>query len=286
MSIDNFTPALWAAELLENLNTAHVAANVVNRDYEGDIKAAGDTVQINSIGRVTIGSYTKNSNIGDPETLDDSMLSLVIDQAKYYNFQVDNIDKAQNKPKVMSAAMEEAAWGLADVSDRFLIALLYAGVASASPDNLLTSRALGVGAADEDAYETLVDLGVKLDESDVPSGNRWVLIPPWVHGLLLKDPRFVSFGTEENIELRKGGAIGTIEAGFTVYKSNNIYPALSSVYAMIAGSKMAATFAEQVVETEAYKPEKRFADALKGLHVYGAKVARPNALAALPVTVA
>src|ERR1044071_3169188 len=113
MSLNNFIATIWAARLLMNLNKAHVYAQdgVVNRDYEGDITGGGDTVKINSIGRVTIGSYTKNTNIGDPETLTDAQRSLLIDQQKYFNFQVDDVDKAQAKPSVMDEAMKEAGYG-------------------------------------------------------------------------------------------------------------------------------------------------------------------------------
>ncbi len=283
MSLDNLIPTLWAVELLENLNDAHVYAPLLNRDYEGQIKNVGDTVKINSIGRVTIASYTKNSTSITPETLDDSQLMLAITESKYYCFEIDDIDKRQQQPKMMRDAMQEAAWGLADTADAFIATLLEAGVATASPDNTLTAAtSVGTGASDNDAYELLVDLGVKLDESNVPKGDRWVVIPPWYQGMLLKDPRFVSFGTGGNLDRLKNGQIGEA-AGFTIAVSNNV-PVSGSAYTVIAGYKGAATYAEQINDPEGFRPESAFSDAMKGLHLYGAKVTRPYALASVVAT--
>ena len=284
MSIDNFIPTLWAVELLENLNDKHVYVDLLNRDYEGQVSNVGDTVRINSIGRVTIAAYTKNSTSMTPETLDDSQLTLEITEAQYYDFEIDDIDKKQQQPKLMGDAMKEAGWGLADVADSFVADLLEADIASSSPDNTIGSKTVGTGASDEDAYELLVDLGVLLDESNCPEDGRWVVIPPWYHGMLLKDPRFVSFGTDKNRENLNNGRIGEA-ANFLILKSNNV-PISGSAYTVIAGHKVAATFAEQINDPEAFRPESAFSDAMKGLHLYGAKVTRPYALASVLATAA
>lgn len=285
MSLNNFIPTVWAARLLENLNDAHVYVNLLNRDYEGDIGGAGDTVKINSIGRVAIGTYTKNTDIAAAETLDDSQMMLIIDQQRYFHFQVDDVDKAQQKPKVMTEAMREAAWGLSDAADAAVATALEAGVATLAPDNTLTAAtAVGTGATNQDAYEILVDLGVKLDESNAPQDKRWVVVPAWFYGMLLKDPRFVSFGTAQNLDRLKNGQIGEA-ANFIVAKSNNV-PLSGAAYTVIAGHSKAATFAEQIPASavEAYRPQLRFSDAVKGLHVYGYKVTRPYALASIVCT--
>ena len=284
MSLNNLIPGVWAVKLLENLNDSHVYAALLNRDYEGQISNHGDTVKINSIGRVTITSYTKDgSGLGTPETLDDSQLMLAITESQSYNFMIDDIDKRQQQPKMMADAMQEAAWGLADVADAFIATMLEAGVATASPDNTLAAAtSVGTGASDDDAYELLVDLGVRLDESNVPGAGRFCVIPPWYHGMLLKDPRFVSFGTDGNLDRLKNGQIGEA-AGFTVAKSNNV-PVAGSAYTIIAGYRGAATFAEQINDPEGFRPEVSFSDAMKGLHLYGAKVTRPYALASVVAT--
>lgn len=279
MTIDNFIPSVWSARLLKNWNDAHVFPKTCNRDWEGEIKNVGDSVKINSIGRITIGTYAKNTDIADPEVLDDSALWLVVDQGNYFNFAVDDVDKYQQKPKLMDAAMEEAAWGLADTVDNFIATTISAGVATA---NVIPAKAIGISAADDDAYELLVDMDVKLTEANAPPGGRWAVVPPWFEGVLRKDQRFVGFGTDANIKRLKGTPIGEA-ANFTVYKSNNV-PLSGSTYTILAGVTASTAFAQQIDKTEAFRPEKRFSDAVKGLLVYGAKVLRPYGLVKCEVT--
>lgn len=278
MALSNMIPTLWSARLLANLNNASVyaQAGIINRDYEGEISQAGDTVRINSIGRVTIGNYTKDTDINAPETLDDAAQILTIDQQKYFNFGVDDIDKAQGKPKVMDAAMQEAAWGLRDVADRF-VAALYTDIASGNGIGDDTTPKVPTKA---DAYEYLVDLSVILDDNNVPTTGRFAVVPPWFHGMLLKDDRFVKSGTPSGDQVLRNGEVGEA-AGFLVLRSNNVPNTSATKYKILAGHAIAWSFAEQIVSVEGYRPEKRFGDAVKGLHVYGAKVTRPTALAVL-----
>lgn len=281
MTLNNFIPAIWSANLLSNLNKAHVYAQdgVVNRDYEGEIAAAGDRVKINSIGRVTIGNYVKNTPMGEPETLTDAQRELVIDQQKFFHFQIDDIDKAQQKPKVMPEAMREAGFGLSDVADQFLASFHTGADAANLIGNDTTPTAI---TAPSDAYEFLVDLDVLLDEQDVPSDGRTAVVPSWFHGLLRKDDRFVKVGTPTSDQVLRNGMVGEA-ANFRVLKSNNTPNTAGAKYKVQAFSRLALSYAEQIVETEAYRPEKRFGDALKGLHVYGGKLVRPKALSVLTV---
>lgn len=271
MAFSNFIPEVWSARLLEHLDNVHVYAALMNRDYEGDIRAFGDTVHINQIGDITINDYT-GDDISDPEELDSTQMDLVIDKAKYFNFQIKDIDNAQSNPKVVDAAMQRASYGINDVVDRYLASLLLAGADAGHVTNAanLTS---------ENAYDALVDLGVVLTESNVPMLGRWVVVPPWFHGLLLKDPRFVGNGTGYNQAILQGGWVGDA-AGFRIHLSNNV-PVTNGTYSVIAGTNAAGSYAEQLVELEAYRLEKNFSDAVKGLHVYGAKVTQPSALAVL-----
>jgi len=281
VTIDNVIPTVWAAKLLKNLNDAHVYANCLNRDYEGDIKQQGDTVKIHTIGRVTVAAYVKNVTAITPQTLQDAGLMLDIEYADYFCFEIDDVDKAQQKPKIMGDAMQEAGWALSDTADAVLAALLAAGV---DAGNVLTAVTVGTGAADDDAYETLVDMDVKLTENNVPRVDRWVVIPPWYEGLLRKDPRFVSFGTGASRTQLRGEPIGRA-SGFNIWISNNV-PYADPVYTVLAGYKGAATFAEQISKVEAFRPQGAFSDAVKGLHLYGAKVTRPYGLASVAATAA
>ncbi len=274
MAFTNFIPEVWSARLLEHLDNVHVYSALLNRDYEGDIRAYGDTVHINQIGDIAINDYT-GEDLAAPEELDSTMMELKIDQAKYFNFQVKDIDNAQSNPKVVDAAMQRASYNINDVIDNYLAGLLLAGVKSGST---ITAQTL----TSANAYDYLVDLGVLLNEHNVPMLGRWVVIPPWFHGLLLKDERFVGNGTGYNQAILQGGWVGDA-AGFRIHLSNNV-PESAGSYSVIAGTNAAGSFAEQLVELEAYRLEKNFSDGLKGLHVYGAKVTQPDGLAVLKCT--
>tara|TARA_Y100000310_G_C20648548_1_gene798042 strand:+ start:839 stop:1756 length:918 start_codon:yes stop_codon:yes gene_type:complete len=303
MSISNFNAVLWSKGFLFNLNKAHVHAALMNRDYAGEVRV-GQAVKISSIGRITVRDYTRNAGAGGsaasptiagiarPEILQGSSLFLNIDQQKYFNFEVDDVDAWQQQPKLMDKAMKEAAYAMANTVDLHVNSTLQTGVAGTTDGtgNRLTARTLGTGAGDDDAYEALVDLGVKLREADVTTGEKWVVVPPWFVGLLQKDVRFTNYGTGENRATLENGLIGRA-AGFEIHESTNLSGATSGtlavvggVYTVLAGVKEAATFAEQIDSIEAFRPQDGFNDAVKGLHNYGSKVTRPFALASVACT--
>ncbi len=281
MAIENFIPTLWSARILQNLHKSLVfgQAGVINRDYEGEIRNVGDSVKINAIGSITVGSYTKNSDINDPEDITGAGTTLLIDQANYFNFQVDDIDRVQARPDVMSEAMREAGYALKDELDGDLAALW----SQVSADNFIGtdgSPKTDMGTAGY-PLNYLLQLATILDQNNVPTDGRWVIIPPWVKELLLKgDTRILNPGTPQAEMRLANGNIGRI-AGFDVLVSNNVVNTSDDNYKIMAGHPMAWTLAEQIVKVEAYRMEKRFADAVKGLHVYGCKVIRPSAMAVL-----
>lgn len=277
MSIQNFIPTIWSARLLNHLDKSHVYLNLLNRDYEGEIKNFGDTVKINQVGDVSIKDYTKGTDIDAPEDITGEQQELKIDQAKYFNFAVDDVDNAQTNPKLMDKAMQRAAYAMNDVVDAFAANLLAINVHA---DNAIGTNDAPIVPTKADAYDYLVDLNTKLTEANVAKMGRWVVIPAFYHGLLLKDDRFVGNGTDYNQAILEGGEVGKA-AGFTVYVSNNVPHTEGTKYKVIAGTTEAGSYAEQILNTEAYRPEKRFSDAVKGLHTYGAKVLQNKCIAVL-----
>lgn len=281
MAISAFKPEVWSAELLVALEKSLVygATGVVNRNYEGEIAQYGDTVHIVSLGDPTIGTYTPHTDI-TIEDVDDGDSTLLIDQAKYFAFEVDDIEKRQARSDVLGEQARKAAYKLRDVADQHLAAKMAAGV---DAGNLIAEQTL---ATPSQAYDLLVDLGVTLDEDNVPSEGRWVIVTPKFHGLLLKDQRFVGSGDAMGAATRANGVVGEA-AGFSVRKSNNAPdgPGAGAGKLVIAGYGGAVTFAEQIAKTEAARKEKGFADIVKGLHLYGSKVVRPTGLAAADVII-
>lgn len=287
MAVTTFIPELWSARLLYALEKAHVATNLVNRNYEGEIRNHGDTVHINTIGAITVKSYTKNTDIADPEVLSTTDQTLVIDQSKYFNFQVDDVDKVQAAGDLVDTAMGRAAYALADVSDAYLLGVIAAGAAAG---NIVGTTAAPIALTAANVYENIVKLKTKLDKANVPNTGRTIVVPPEVHSLLLLDDRFAKSTATAGQEALINGLVGRI-AGFDVYMSNNVKTGMGTdsgktpYFEITAQITDATTFAEQIIKTEAYRMEKRFADAVKGLHVYGAKVTDGTKIAKLLASV-
>lgn len=283
MSIQRFIPQIWSAKLLVALRAALVygGPQIINRDYEGDVAQAGSTVRITSISRPTIGDYVPNSTSISPEQVQDAQRTLVIDQSKYFAFGVDDVDARQARGNVLTQAMSEAAYALADTVDQF-IAGLYTGVASAN--NLgtvdLTSISPSTGVTFYD--KVLLPLGTALSRASVPTNGRYVVVSPESLESLLHDDRFIKVNESGTADGLRNGQIGRA-AGFDVLVSNNT-PGTVDAPVIIAGTSGAITFADQINKVEAYRPQDAFEDAVKGLALYGAKLIRPSGIAVATAT--
>jgi len=279
MTLTNFIGEVWSAQILQNLQKSLVygQAGVINRDYEGEIKGKGDTVRITAHGPITIDNYNKVTGIGDPEDLDDASTVLEIDQAKYFNFRIEDIDKAQMQVSLMESATRDAAYQLAEVADKYIASVMVAeaGLAVGSDASPKTFN----GSTDA-VCEELLEVKVALDEANAPAQGRWVILPPWLVAQTIKDgwASMVAWTGTENIMLN--AEVAKL-FGFNILQSNNVPNTAGTLYKVVAGVSRACTFADSVNDTEAYRPEKFFADALRGLHCYGAKVIDPSCLCVL-----
>jgi len=275
MAITNFIPTVWSENLYRALDKQYVAVANCNREFEGDIREQGNTVKICGLGAVSVSSYTKNSNMNAPETLSDTVRDLVIDQAKYFNFQIDDVDRVQATPRLMELAMKNAANALANDADAYVFGLYeQAGVKMNVTD-----------ATKDTIVDTLISARTKLHMNNVADPSDFVIeVSPAVAELILKSKIALS---TDNSAAMEAGCIGNI-AGCKVFVSNNIAKtgSNSTVHQCFVRTKRAIAFAEQLSEIDAYRPELRFADAVKGLHLYGAKVVYPNEMVALAITVA
>lgn len=288
MAVTTFIPELWSARLLYALEKSHVATNLVNRNYQGMITNVGDTVHINSIGAITVKDYTKNTDMDAPEALATTDQSLVINQAKSFNFQVDDVDNVQAAGDLVDTAMGRAAYALADVSDAFLLKTIAGGAATG---NIVGAASAPIALTSSNVYENIVKLRTKLDKANVPNTGRTLVVPPEVYALLLLDDRFAKSDAAAGQNALLNGEVGRV-AGFTVFMSNNVNTGTGTdtgktpYFEVTAQVETATTYAEQIIKTEAYRMEKRFADGVKGLHVYGAKVTDGAQIAKLICSVA
>lgn len=276
MAITNFIPTVWSENLYHALDKEYIAVRHCNREFEGDIAAMGDSVKIVGVGSVTVSDYSRNTDMESPETLSDSVRTLDIDQAKCFNFQIDDIDRAQATPKLMQEAMHIAASALANTADRYVFSLYKdAGAtvknSAANPENIISS---------------LIDAVQKLYENNVSKSEEIVIeVSPAVAAMILK----AKIGlVSEAHDVLEAGAIGSV-CGCRIYVSSNVQTKQESgavAHKCLVRTTRSVAFAEQLSEIEAYRPELRFADAVKGLHLYGAKVVYPEEMVLLDVAVA
>lgn len=280
MSITNFVPELWSPEILVNLRESLVYGRLCNRDYEGEIQQAGDTVHITSFGRPTISTYNKYGTLTYEQLTDDTR-ALSIDQAKSFSFAVDDVDRRQAIGDFIGTASSDAAFGLAETADIYLAGVMKAAVdgttndIGAVSDSLSTNNFYG---------DVLVEMRTRLTRSKCPQQGRWVVLPPEVLADVLQDSRFINAqaAADAGMALHEG-AVGRI-AGFDVLESINVPTDTTGVYDVIGGHPLACTFADQILETEALRLIDFFGDGIRGLHVYGSKVVRPECLAMASVT--
>lgn len=275
MGLENFTPAVWASELFVRLRKSLVFASTVNRDYEGGIREYGDTVKINEIGPITVSDYTKYSDLTWQE-LTSAQKLLTIDRARSFSFQVDDIDAAQNKPNVMPGAMAEAAYAITDDVDSY-IAGLYT-----QAGNTVTALTVSAG----NVIQNISNLQLELNEANVPMSGRFLPIPPWYHQHLVNavTQGISSTGVPKVFDdsYIVNGFVGEL-FGFNLLLSNNVNNN-GTVWNIMAYNRSAITYAGQISKMEAVRIQDRFADGVKGLYLYGAKVVRPNAMVSVAAT--
>ena len=273
MSVDAFKPEIWSQELRAAYEKALVFVSLCNRDYEGEIAKAGDIVHINTIGDPTVADYVPGTTQISAEELATSDQTLLIDQCKYFAFKVDDVDKRQAAGEILTKGMQRSAYKMKDAADQY-VAGLYVG---AHATNVIDTVHILDGDA---AYEQLIDPGVLLDEANVSEEGRNCIAPPWFFGLLVTSKYATNAAFQAANAAIQSGQIGQI-AGFMMHKSNNVKVITGDDYAVMALTSDAISFADQLNETEALRMEKEFADVVRGLHLYGAKVVEPKAMAVL-----
>ena len=273
MAISNFIPTIWTENLLKELDDQYIAALHCNREFEGDITKMGSSVKICGVGSITVGDYTKNADMLPPQTLSETTKELTINRAKYFNFQIDDVDRAQSLPGLMSAAMKAAANSLAVESDKYIFSLY----------NASNNRTSYNDVTPENILDIIIEARQKLYEDNVGDGCEVFLeVAPAVASLMLKAKILQS---TDNTETLEKGCLGMI-AGCKVFVTNSISKYINgdagtTTYRCMMRTKRAIAYAEQLSEIEAYRPESRFCDAIKGLHLYGASIIYPNELQVL-----
>lgn len=270
--VPGFVPQIWSTKILRTLEDNLVAKKICSKEYQGQIKKAGDSVHFNGLADPTINPYTGSISY---ETLQDARLTLVIDQQNYFAFTIDDITKAQANVDLKGSQAERSAYKLKEAADSYVLGLY------------TESNLTRVADSTCDTATILGDIGLakqRLAEQNVPESDMFLIIPPWVQ--LKLELAGIKFQINNGIN-GTGGMAWTKVLGFDVYVTNQV-PNLGTASApqsqCLAGAYNSIVYADQIVETEALRLEDSFDTAVRGLHVFGAKVIRPDHLVVLNLT--
>ena len=267
MAYQNFIPTVWAEGINRELEKSLVFAENCNRQYEGEVKAQGDSVRILGVGKPTITTTTnKNIVLNDAEAVEDTAVTMLIRQIAYFNYKVDDIDKRQAVGGVMEALSKETSLGLADVMDKYIADLAKAEEAVLySPETVTITEA--------NILENVDGVLQKLYENDVKPGSEITLtVPPWFYMMMKR--AYEDLDTD-NSTMLKNGKMGTY-AGATIKMSNNVAVGAGGSSLIQVKTNKAIAFVDPMTHTEAYRPEKSFSDAVKGFVLFDAKIVRPK----------
>ena len=288
----NFIPEIWSGKLIENFYDATVLSAISNTDYEGEIRNMGDTVNIRTTPEITIQTYVKGQTLS-VENPDKAKLQLVIDKGEYFACVEDDVDQVQSDIALMDMWSKDASERMKiKIDERVLTDLLpdvsannkgqTAGAISGNID-------LGVAGTPEaltksNVIDKIVDMGTVLDEANCPEGDRFLVIPAKMAGLIKQSDLKDASITGDNQSPLRNGRLGMIDR-FTVYVSHNLKKTSGGEFSVIGGHKMGFTFASQMTNMETIRSETTFGNIIRGLQVYGYKVVKPEALATMIVTV-
>ena len=262
-------PTIVSSAILETLQNELVYSRLFNQNFTGDV-VPGNTVKIPSIGSVTVRDYSVYTDMLEEEASDASQ-SMVIDQQKYFNIVLDDIDAAMAKPEILAAYAREAAYQMRDTIDAYL-----GGVAAAG--SLVTGLGDGttpLSISDANVESTLIRMARLLDENNVPRAGRVVVVPPWFVEVLVTGNLTTK---TDNLREAENGTVGRF-AGFDILMSNNVPNTAGDKWKIVGGSNVSATMALAINKTEVLRHEKQFADKLRGLAVYGSKLTRATTVA-------
>lgn len=289
----NFIPEIWSSKLIENFYDASVLTAISNTDYEGEIKAHGDKVQIRLTPEVTVRPYQKGMNL-TVERPDKPKITLEIDQGEYFACIEDDVDKVQADINLMDEWSKDASEKMKLAIDAKVLTNILPDISTfnmgATAGRISQSINLGSAGAPVQVTKTnvldlLVDAGTVLDEANAPESGRFLIIPAWMAGLIKKSDLKDASLTGDSSSVLRNGRLGMIDR-FTLYTSHNLNSVVDSTYrcfSVIGGHKMGLTFASQMSEMESLRAESTFGTIIRGLQVYGFKVVKGEALTKLYV---
>ena len=290
-----FLPKVYSKQVLNFFRKASVVEAITNTDYAGEIAAFGDTVRIIKEPVITVDQYERGQDITTTK-LTDQEVTLIVDIANAFKFIVDDIETNMSHVNFREEATTSAAYSLRDAFDQGVLATMFAGVSSSSPDHVLgTDNAtdlaagtfdgtgnldIGFASGEHDPIDVMARMARLLDEQNIPEEGRWFVANPEFYEQLAQSSSkllSVDFNAGQG-SIRNGLVSSGKLRGFDMYKSNNIAATTNAAGKCLAGHMSSTATAQTITSTEVLRDPSSFGDIVRGLHVYGAKVLRPEAL--------
>jgi hypothetical protein len=288
-----FLPSIYSKKVLNFFRKASVVEAITNTDYAGEISAYGDSVKIIKEPTITVYDYTRGSDTTQTK-LTDQEITLVVDSAKAFKFIVDDIETNMSHVNFKEVASSSAAYSLKDSYDAAVLSTMFSGVSASGPDHVIgadaaagsagvgeTTASVDLGVASEvDPLDLMARMARLLDDQSVPEENRWfVASPDFYEELSQSGSKLLSVdfnagqGSIRNCLVSSGKL-----RGFDMYKSNNVPSVSTATGQCLAGHISSTATANTILSTEVIRDPSSFGDIVRGLHVYGAKVLRDEAM--------
>lgn len=274
MATKNFVPQIWAATILRTLENNLVGKKICSTEYTGEIKQKGDTVYFNGLADPTISDYSDSVDL-TYETLQDARVAMQINQAKSFAFKVTDIEKAQASVDIKGSQAQRAAYKLSEAIDTYIMAL-YSQLTAGVTGTVTTANVLSL----------IGRIKQLLAEANVADKDTWIVIPPWLK--LKLELAGIKFQIKNGID-GKDGMAWTDALGFDLYVTNQVKnngTVLVPVSEVMGGSYTAIAMATQITETENIRLQNTFADAVRGLAVFDAKIIKPKEIVRATLTYA
>ena len=290
-----FLPSVYSKKVLNFFRKASVVEAITNTDYAGEISAFGDSVKIIKEPVISVSDYTRGSDTTATK-LTDQELTLVVDSAKAFKFIVDDIETNMSHVNFKEVASSSAAYALRDSYDAAVIAVMFAGLSASSPNHVLGSDNatdlaagtfdgtgnldIGFDSSEHDPIDIMARMARLLDEQNVPEEGRWFVAGPDFYEVLgSSSSKLLSVDYNAGQGSIRNGLVSSGKLrGFDMYKSNNIADTSNAAGKVLAGHISSTATAQTIISTEVLRDPSSFGDIVRGLHVYGAKVLRDEAL--------
>ena len=287
-----FLPKVYSKQVLNFFRKASVVEAITNTDYAGEISSFGDTVRIIKEPVITVDQYQRGGTVAQTE-LTDQEITMVVDIANAFKFIVDDIETQMSHVNFRDVATSSAAYSLRDAFDQGVLAKMFADVSASGPDHVIgadaavgtggvneTTASVDLGQAEVDPIDLMARMARLLDEQNIPEEGRWfVASPDFYEELSQSGSKLLSVDFNAGQGSIRNGLVSSGKLrGFNMYKSNNIASTATATGKCLAGHISSTATAQTITSTEVLRDPSSFGDIVRGLHVYGAKVLRPEAL--------